>query len=54
MDELFAAKLWAWQFKKYETHETGRALVVQANEIKAEETTQIDGHEIIDSDMKVC
>lgn len=26
VDELFEAKIWAWQFKRHETHEAGRAL----------------------------
>jgi hypothetical protein len=32
VDELFAANLWAWQFKKYETHGTGRLLAALENE----------------------
>lgn len=32
VDELFAAKLHAWQFKNYETHGTGRLLAELENE----------------------
>jgi hypothetical protein len=32
VDELFEAKLQAWQFKKYETHGMGRLLVVLEQE----------------------
>lgn len=53
VDELFAAKLWAWQFKKHETHEASQALTVQVKEIQCEGTVHIEGHEMLDSDMKV-
>ncbi|KAL1866974.1 hypothetical protein VTK73DRAFT_4443 [Phialemonium thermophilum] len=32
VDELFAAKLWAWQFSKYQTHGKGHLLAVLENE----------------------
>lgn len=32
VDELFAAKLWAWKFADYETQGTGRLVTVLENE----------------------
>ncbi|OAA63769.1 General substrate transporter [Niveomyces insectorum RCEF 264] len=32
VDELFEARLWAWQFNKYETHGTGHLLATLENE----------------------
>lgn len=32
VDELFGAKLWAWQFRKHETHGTGHLLTMLENE----------------------
>lgn len=32
VDELFAAKLWAWQFSKYETHGAGHLVAALENE----------------------
>ena len=40
VDELFAAKLWAWQFKTYQTHGAGRVLAALENEGAVDENAK--------------
>lgn len=57
MDELFEAKLWAWQFKRYETHGTGRTLATLENEgqvYSGKEIADIQDHDLPLAETKVC
>jgi SP family sugar:H+ symporter-like MFS transporter len=53
VDELFAAKLWAWQYHKYETHGTGRLLALLENEGVAIEKAKIEEHEFTSAQTNV-
>jgi Xaa-Pro aminopeptidase len=54
VDELFAVKLWAWQYQKYETHGTGHLLAALENEgTAAMEKAQTEELELPDAKANV-